>query len=124
LLDYIQDSEIPVGALGQLLALAQKKSPKLYTEYKEGIKLELDRLEPAVPELEEDIESVPSSNLLTLPDEAEQLQKRIVQKTRVLYELQLQEAQYGLATPPHIKIQLEDLQKEIDELKQKLNVLS
>lgn len=71
---------------------------------------------------EKRIETPLASNLPTIPDESEQLQKLLIQNTRILYELQLQEAQYGLATPPHIKIQIEDLENKIDELKRKLHL--
>ena len=53
--------------------------------------------------------------------DAEHLQKLLATKTRRLYALQEQEALYGVSTPPEIKIQIEDLEAEITELKERLS---
>ncbi len=55
-----------------------------------------------------------------IPAEVEHLQKLIERKTRVLQELELQEATMGLSTPPHIKIEIEDLKQQLAELRQQL----
>jgi hypothetical protein len=66
-------------------------------------------------------ESIPSSSPTTMPDETEFLRKLIIEKTRYLQTLQLQAAKFGISAPPHIILQIEDLEKEIAELRQKLN---
>jgi hypothetical protein len=52
-------------------------------------------------------------------DEAH-VQQLIQAKTRYLQELELQEAKMGLSTPPHIKVEIEDLKQELAELRQRL----
>ena len=44
------------------------------------------------------------------------LQRLIGQKRRQLHKLKEQEAAFGLHTPPHISIQIEDLEAEVEEL--------
>lgn len=52
--------------------------------------------------------------------DVEHLQKLIETKMRYLQTLELQEAKMGLSTPPHIKIEIEDLKQELAELRQQL----
>lgn len=94
----------------QLLEIIREEAPEQYTQFADSLMVGGKKSE-----------SSPSSNPPAI-NEVEQLQKLLIQNTRMLYELQLQEAQYGLATPPHIKLQIEDLEKKIDELKHKLNL--
>jgi nucleoside phosphorylase len=54
---------------------------------------------------------------LTMPDETEHLKQLLIQKTRVLHELEMQAAMLGISTPPHVKLQIEDLETEIEQLK-------
>lgn len=51
---------------------------------------------------------------------AEQLKKLIELNTRRLHVLQLQQAQFGNSAPPHIVLEIEDLEKELSQLKQQL----
>ncbi|MDX1522109.1 MAG: aldo/keto reductase, partial [Anaerolineae bacterium] len=55
--------------------------------------------------------------------ESEHLRNQIYSKTRQLHKLEENAAQLGLHTPPHVGIQIEDLQVEIAELKRKLAAL-
>ncbi|MCL4302253.1 MAG: hypothetical protein KJ077_41580 [Anaerolineae bacterium] len=66
-------------------------------------------------------ESISSSNPTAVPAETEFLRKLISEKTRYLQTLQLQAAKFGISAPPHIVLEIEDLEKEIAELRQKLN---
>jgi hypothetical protein len=52
-----------------------------------------------------------------MPDETEHLKQLLIQKTRVLHELEMQAAMLGISTPPHVKLQIEDLETEIEQLK-------
>lgn len=97
----------------QLLGIMAEEVPKeLYQQYAAGLGGDPNQSQSVSP----------SPEPIT-PAEAEHLKKLIELKTRVLHELQLQEAAFGLAVLPHVKIQIEDLKKELDELNQKLRVL-
>jgi hypothetical protein len=52
-------------------------------------------------------------------------QKELVELLRVkqrrLHVLELQAAKYGVATPPHITLEIEDLREEITSLAERLN---
>jgi len=54
----------------------------------------------------------------------EQLIEVISSKYRRLYELQKKQAIYGLSVDPGITLEIEDLQKEISELEEKLEIIS
>ena len=54
------------------------------------------------------------------PSEMDFLQKLINEKTRYLNTLQLQAAKYGISVPVHIALEIEDLEREISGLRQKL----
>jgi hypothetical protein len=63
-----------------------------------------------------------SSPVTTQSDRDRQhLEKMLDTSTRRLYHLQQQAAMYGISAPPEIQIEIEDLEVEIAELKQKLN---
>lgn len=98
------------GLLGDLLEIIEEEVPAAYNNFAgklvSGEKVETSAVPQAVGREEE----------------VEQLQTLIATNTRRLYKLQQQAASYGLSTPPEIQIQIEDLETEIAELKQKLNV--
>ena len=56
-------------------------------------------------------------------EEIESLQDLIRAATRRLNKLQLQAAQYGISTPPHISIEIEDTEREVARLKKQLHTL-
>ncbi|MBN1221013.1 MAG: toll/interleukin-1 receptor domain-containing protein [Anaerolineae bacterium] len=62
----------------------------------------------------------PLSETADDPDR-EQAQKLLATKIRRLHALQQQEALYGISTPPEIRIEIEDLETEITELKKQLS---
>lgn len=96
--------------LGQLLTIIEEEAPEQYELFADTLIAGGKKAEPAP--------SVPSS---AMPDEAQFLQKLIVEKTRYLHTLQLQAARFGISAPPHIVIEIEDLEREINELQQKLS---
>ena len=99
--------------MDQLLQVVQEENPRQYALFADSLIVSGNQVEPK------------SSSISTaMPDEAEIIQKRIVDKTRQLHILQLQEAKFGISTPPHVLIQIEDLEKEIAELEQKLKTKS
>ena len=96
--------------MDRLLAIVQKKVPGQYAKFENDLIVGGKKAEPA---------STP--NPVAMPNETEFLQQLLTQKTRELYDLKLKAAQFGaLHTPPYINLRIEDLEKEIDELKQKL----
>jgi hypothetical protein len=108
------------GYLDRLLAIIEEDVPEMYAEF--AGKLNKGRTAPSSSATPRPVETVPDLDLQAV--EIEQTKKLIIQKTRQLHALQLKEATYGLATPPHVQIEIEDLEKEITELKQKLTDLS
>jgi hypothetical protein len=101
------------GQLERLLDSIEKQAPHQYALYK-------DRLMKGAAVTV----STPSHPTVNGPevdlDSVEHVKKLIATKTRRLHALQLQAAQYGLSTPPEVILQIEDLEAEIAELKQKL----
>lgn len=87
----------------QLLAAVKKKAPEQYAQF--------------VAEQDTTGQEVAPPN-----EDTKFLQEMINLKTRSLNHLQLQAAKYGsLSVPAHIALEIEDLQKEIADLKQQLN---
>jgi hypothetical protein len=101
------------GLLGRLLGLVKRDAAGKYGEFAGKLARGVEIGPPAGPVEPAD----PGSS------ESEQLRALIKANMRQLHELQLQEATYGLATPPHIKIQIEDLEAKIDRLKNELAAL-
>jgi hypothetical protein len=91
------------GLMPELLAMVEEENPRQYAQFAGEL-------------VEGDTPTQVSGSISA----DEQLRTLIDSKTRQLFELQKQESVYGLATPPHIKIQIEDLEKEINQLKQQL----
>ncbi|GAB4439622.1 MAG: hypothetical protein Fur0044_36180 [Anaerolineae bacterium] len=88
----------------QLLVAIKKRAPEQYAHF--VVEQGMDERKVASP-----------SN-----EEARFLQEMINLKTRSLNHLQLQAAKYGsLSVPSHIALEIEDLQKEITDLRQQLN---
>ncbi|MDQ2999579.1 MAG: hypothetical protein M3R61_21305, partial [Chloroflexota bacterium] len=56
-------------------------------------------------------------------EQIEPLRDLIRANNRTLNKLQLQAAAYGINTPPHISIQIEDTEREIARLKKQLQAL-
>jgi replicative DNA helicase len=94
------------GLLGKLLAVVEEETPVKYQEF-------ADKLGTASAEAA----SSSAAPHLALTQTKELLEM----KMRHLHSLQMKKAAYGLLTPPHIEIEIEDLEVEIAELKQKLN---
>lgn len=86
----------------RLLAIVKGKAPERYAALF-GDDQELD----------------PSPDL-AVPDVTLQLQKLIVEKTRYLYQLQLQAAKLGISASPSLLIEIEDVEKTISDLQQRL----
>lgn len=87
----------------QLLAAVKKRAPEQYAQF--------------VAEQDTTGREVAPPN-----EDTKFLQEMINLKTRSLNHLQLQAAKYGsLSVPAHIALEIEDLQKEIADLKQQLN---
>lgn len=95
--------------MGQLLTIVEEEAPEQYTLVADS--LVVGGKKP---------ESAPSSGSI-IPDQIDFLRKLISEKTRYLQTLQLQAAKFGISAPPHIVLEIEDLEKEIAELRQKLN---
>ncbi|MBE7553029.1 MAG: hypothetical protein HS126_18305 [Anaerolineales bacterium] len=95
--------------MGQLLTIVEEETPEQYALVADS--LIVGGKKP---------ESAPSSGS-TIPDQTEFLRKLISEKTRYLHTLQLQAAKFGISAPPHIVLEIEDLEKEIAGLQQKLN---
>ncbi len=94
---------------GRLLEIIEEEAPEQYALFADNLIVGGKKAEPA---------SMP--NPVAMPNETEFLQQLLTQKTRELYDLKLKAAQFGaLHTPPYITLRIEDLEKEIDELKQK-----
>jgi replicative DNA helicase len=98
------------GLLGDLLEIVQEENPAAYNKF--SGKLVSGGAESAST----------TSQAIGSNEEIDQLQKLLTTNTRRLYKLQDQAAKYGLSTPPEIQIEIEDLEAEIVELKQKLNI--
>jgi hypothetical protein len=95
----------------RLLALVKEEHADQYAEFEN----ELTGGQKAAP-----VPPLPSS---ALPSETEFLHQLLIQKTRELYDLQLKAAQFGaLHTPSYMTLRIQDLEKEIAELDQKLNL--
>ena len=56
-------------------------------------------------------------------EQIESLEELIRVNTRKLNKLQLQAAQFGISTPPHISIEIEDTEREVARLKKQLKAL-
>jgi hypothetical protein len=97
------------GLLGNLLEIVEEEAPTAYNNFA-GKLVSGGQTETSV-----------APQAIGHAEEIEQLQKLITTNTRRLYKLQQQAAAYGLSTPPEIQLQIEDLEAEIAELKQKLN---
>lgn len=95
--------------LGNLLEIVEEEAPAKYQEFADKLVSGGNVTTSAVPKA------------VGRKEEIEQLQTLITTNTRRLYKLQQQAAAYGLSTPPEIQIQIEDLEAQIAELKQKLN---
>lgn len=93
----------------RLLELVEEDNPAAYAKFE----TEIFGKTPAKP-------SLPSVNPNVVGDENEFLQKLITEKTRYLQTLQLQAAKFGISVPVYIAIEIEDLEKEIANLKQQL----
>ncbi|MBI1881575.1 MAG: hypothetical protein HYR94_25620 [Chloroflexi bacterium] len=94
----------------RLLVIVKKRVPEQYAKLF-GDDQDLD---------EKGAESVASSDSMVMPDENIQLQKLIIEKTRYLHKLQLQAARLGISASPSILIEIEDLEKVISDLQQRL----
>ena len=97
------------GLLGELLEIVEEEVPAAYNDF-------AGKLVSGGKE-----EASTASQAIGRTEEIKQLQTLLTTKTRRLYKLQQQDALYGLSTPPEIQLQIEDLEAEIAELKQKLN---
>lgn len=95
----------------QLLEIVQEEASEQYAQFADSLMVGGKKAESGT-----------SSSPVAMPDEAEFLRKLLIEKRRYLQTLQLQAAKFGISAPPHIVIQIEDLEKEIAELRQKLNV--
>ena len=93
---------------GRLLEIIEEEAPEQYALFADNLIVGGKRIQPT-PALASNSE----------PDEVKFLQEMIAIKTRSLQHLQLQAAKYGISVPAHIALEIEDLEKEIDELKQK-----
>ena len=95
--------------MGKLLTVIAEEASEQYTKFARDLIVGETGTELVSPPLE-------------MPDEVEQLKKLLVQKTRELYDLQNKAAQFGaLYTPSYISMQIEDLEKQIAELHQRLD---
>ena len=97
------------GLMEELLEVVQDEVPGRYAEFEDKLRHgpgPRGTSSPAAPTKDN--------------SDAEHLQKLITTNTRRLHALQEQAALYGISTPPHIKLQIEDLETEIADLKQKL----
>jgi len=97
------------GLLGDLLAIVEEEVPSAYNDFASKL-VSGDK-----------IETPPAVQTMGRAEEVEQLRALLTTHTRRLYKLQQQAAAYGIAAPPEIQLQIEDLEVEIAELKQKLN---
>ena len=96
----------------RLLALVKEEHADQYAEFENELAEAGQKAPPA--------SSLPPS---ALPSETEFLHQLLIQKTRELYDLQLKAAQFGaLHTPSYITLRIQDLEKEIAEVEQKLNL--
>jgi hypothetical protein len=95
--------------MGQLLAIVEDEAPEQYAKFADSLIVGGKKAEPT------------SSSSSMIPDQTEFLRKLIIEKTRYLQTLQLQAAKFGISAPPHIVLEIEDLEKEIAGLRQKLN---
>jgi hypothetical protein len=89
--------------MARLLGLVKEEQPEQYALYENDLVSGGKKPEASPPP----------------PNETDFLQKLINEKTRYLNTLQLQAAKYGISVPVHIAIEIEDLEKEISELRQK-----
>lgn len=96
--------------MGKLLTVISEEAPEQYALFSDN--LIVGGKKP---------ETVPSPSPPAIPNESEFLQKLITEKIRYLHKLQLQAAKYGISAPPQIVIEIEDLEKEIAELQQRLD---
>jgi hypothetical protein len=97
------------GLMEKLLEVVRDEVPDRYAEF-EG------KLRHGSAPGETDSSGTPAKD----NSYVEHLQKRLTTSTRRLYALQEEASFYGISTPPHIKLQIEDLEAEIADLKQKL----
>ena len=95
----------------RLLALVKEEHARQYAEFESELIIGGTKVELSQPD-----------DLSLGSDEIKFLQDMITIKTRSLQHLQLQAAKYGISVPVHIALEIEDLEKEIAGLKQKLNV--
>ena len=94
----------------KLLMIIAEEAPEQYALFSDNLVVGGKKAEPTPPLHSNDISN-----------ESEFLQKLITEKTRYLQTLQLQAARYGISAPPHVVIEIEDLEKEIAELRQRLD---
>jgi hypothetical protein len=97
------------GLMEELLAVVRDEVPGRYAEFENKL-----GHGPASGETDS------SSALAKDNSDVEHLQKLLTTNTRRLHALQEQAALYGISTPPQIKLQIEDLEAEITDLKQQL----
>jgi hypothetical protein len=65
-------------------------------------------------------QATPRASEAGLDEEQRHLRELLSTKRRRLQVLEVQEAKYGIAAPPHITLEIEDLQREIADLKARL----
>jgi hypothetical protein len=95
------------GLMAELLTVIREEVPDRYAEFAGKLRYG---------------EAVGKPSAMRDPETAaKHIRNLVKQKTRRLHALQEQEALYGISTPPEIRIQIEDLEAEIVELKEKLN---
>lgn len=91
--------------LGDLLAIVEEEAPAQYREF-------TGKLGPAAAGA-----TAAASNANPALAQTREL---LEMKQRHLHKLQMQKAAYGLSTPPHIEIEIEDLETDIANLRQLL----
>jgi hypothetical protein len=93
----------------RLLNIVQKRAPAQYARFANDLFMGEAGTEVVTP---------PAA----MPDEIEHLKSLLFRKTRELHDLQGKAAQFGaLYTPPYISMQIEDVEKEIAEIRQRLD---
>ena len=103
------------GIIHTLLAAVKADAPGKYAQYEGKLVKEGDTL-PSVssgsPPQAETVDSIDS--------EIAHIKRQIELQTRRLRDNELLKARLGIETPTMVKMEIEDLEKEIDQLKQRL----
>ncbi|MEM7343985.1 MAG: hypothetical protein AAF485_07060, partial [Chloroflexota bacterium] len=114
-----------------LLTIVQEDAPNHFADYQEMVmsqsttpsmvaSSEISHIPLETPDPKVELNSSTLGRPTLDPVEIKHIKMLLQEKTHYLYTLERQEAKFGTLKPLHIMVQIEDLKKEIANLKERL----